>query len=269
MATAYDHVYPGGVEASWHRPLTGQWALGQPIVNRAGCRWHGLEKASHHLQISRSLEFLDDSSVLPPTRDEVERYGPDASIAIWMIAQWAATQATPYPRELYLMDLDIHTLPPIPVEVARRGRFDLHLARVSVKWLPAAIVDRVTTLTIGNCPELEWLPPLPERLYGTLSITSCPKLEMKKFKDPRETGGFDPQVFFTLYGGNEMMRQAQVPRCLQVVETVNAHMRILNHCRLVRSMGQDLLAEAFRPERIARRIEEFGIEAVIESMDPS
>jgi hypothetical protein len=34
-------------------------------------------------------------------------------------------------------------------------------------------------------------------------------------------------------------------------------------------MGQDLLAEAFRPERIARRIEEFGIEAVIESMDPS
>ncbi len=241
-------------------------AIGQPIVNRLGCRWHGLEKATPHLQISRSSEFLRaDPPVPPPTRDEFERYGPDASIALWMIASWAVTQSTLYPHELFLMDLDIHTLPPIPVDLVR-GQFKLNLARVSVKGVPAVLMDRVGSLTINDCRELEWIAPVPERLFQNLSIASCPKLEMRKFRDARETRGFEPQLFFSLYGGNEAMRQAQWPRCLAVIEQINEHMRIVERCRLINSCRQELVAEAFKPARIERRINEYDFDAVMESM---
>jgi hypothetical protein len=167
--------------------------LEAPIVNVVGCRWFGLEKADAHMRLTRQREFLEaDPPVLPPTAEEVEAYGPDASIAMWFILRWVANQATLYPGDLYLMHLDIHTLPPIPWELAHVPR--LHLACVGVKGIPQDLMNHLETLTINDCPELEWLPEIPKKLYRTLAIGMCPKLQIHKFNPDRSSW------FFSLYG---------------------------------------------------------------------
>lgn len=230
------------------------------IVNSVGCRWFGLEKATPHLRMSRTYEFLEvDPPIQPPTKDEVDSYGPDASIAKWFISKWAASQKTPYPQELYLMDLDIHTLPAIPTQLSRDVR--LHLTRVWVKAVPQDLVDHLHTLTINDCRELEWLPTIPKKLYGTLAITSCPKLEMRKFYSST------PTFFYSLYGGPPAFQESQRPTFDALVDRINGHMQILNRCRLMHSLREDLVAEAFKPSRIERRINRYGMDAVMDAME--
>lgn len=243
----------------WYAPVR-RGELEAPVVNSLGCRWFGLGRASPHLRLSRQGEFLEvDPPVAPPTKEDVESYGPDASIANWFISQWAASQGTPYPRDLYLMDLDIHTLPPIPLTRITR----LHLARVTVKAIPQDLMDRLESLTINDCRELEWLPEIPKKLYGTLSITSCPNLLTKRFyAEP-------PAFVYSLYGGPPSFREAQRPTFDALVDRINDHMKILNRCRLIASIREDIIAEAFKPSRIERRINLYGIDVVMDSMSIS
>jgi len=163
------------------------------------------------------------------THEEIIAYGRDYPVFLAQMAIWDCQKRGPYGQfseegrpfhELYLMDLDLHTLPPLPADLLR-----LSLCRMpNLLKIPRRLIESLDFLEIRDCPLLEDIGDIPEKRWHHIKV-------------PGFTGGsYLPQSKIVAFNeaSHKFKKQAWS-----------------------RENKENIIAEANKPSRIARRIDKF------------
>ena len=148
-----------------------------PIENSIGGRWYGPdETCNRYLRTLNYCRFIQyNPPVRPVMHEEIIAYGRDYPVLLALLAKWDCQKRGPYgqfseegrPLEiLYLMDLDLHTLPPLPVDLMR-----VSFCRMpNLLKIPRKVIEALDFLEIRDCPLLEDIGDIPEKKWNHLQI---------------------------------------------------------------------------------------------------
>ena len=147
------------------------------IENSVGGRWYGPEKTcDEYLKSMHRRNFLSFLPPVPPvTEEEVRLFGRDYPVFLAVLAKWDgyargsysqfSTEGKPL-HQLYLMDLDLHTLPPLPPDLVR-----VSFTRMpNLLKIPRKVIEGLDLLEIKACPLLEDIGDIPEKRWHHIDI---------------------------------------------------------------------------------------------------
>jgi len=194
------------------------------------------------------------------TPEEIRTIGPDATILTWQIEQ----QKYNYPlfdvifrsQKIKCMELkwlDIHTLPQSLMrtlnwrEQINRAAGRLIISDCKVRRIQFDKIRGLSMLVVRNCPLFEGFDDFPQDCGIQISVENCPLFfHMPVAYNPSGTINetFTGLVFTSV-------RTFTLPNLGKIMD-------FWSRAR------EELAAEAFKPARLNRRIEEFGLEAALE-----
>ena len=229
-------------------------APGAPLATWSGDLNPALFKrfAGHDYLSTCARRRIADLRPRPPTEEEVRLYGQDATLAMAIIRDWQRLAFVLNGAEadgtslsiLYLMDMDLHTLPPLPAACKR-----LSLARLPrLQEVPAEFLARTDMLYIHDCPVLA-PPVLPERGHYSLQIS----LGKKDF--------VQASIRFDC-GGRPRPGERAYEICVERVRAYNQQALVTQRMKWWRENKEELVMEAWKPERVGARLEKYGYAAL-------
>jgi len=199
------------------------------------------------------------------TPEEIRSIGPDASIYYWQMFMQLPKS------HIDLQWLDIHTLPQHrrPVwESWRRFSSDLYSVTIrdcKIRRIPFdAIADKYESIAIINCPLFEGFDDLPTSCNIRIQVENCPLFY------------HSPVAFIPANSSHS--KSTNVNRLFvhrfPHGDAYNGHIFTSVRTFTLPNLGkmmdfwsrarEELAAEAFKPARLDRRIEEFGLESALE-----
>jgi hypothetical protein len=222
-------------------------------VTPTTARWHAAEETRNEGYRNGYWRWLLKACVPAPNEELIERYGPDATIAIAQIGAWAfsgrGTYAQTYFRQpdgriggwLNFRTLDIHTLPPIGPGCCR---LELHQMPNLRRFIDKSF-SQLIGLGVWDCPALEEFPDLPQLEEG---YKGAFKMELKK-------GVTDlvEDLTVEIHPYNRFLQE----------QVAAEHLRIWRRRVFWRNNLEHLVAEAWKPSRIAERLERLGFEGLL------
>jgi hypothetical protein len=224
-------------------------------VTPTTARWNAAEATQNKDYRESYWRWLLKACVPAPNEELIQRYGPDATIAVAQMGKWAygcrgAPTATYYFKRfghlsgrMSLRTLDIHTLPPIGPACSSLELDNLpNLKRFTDKSF-----SQLSALTIRHCPALEETPELPQ--LETPGV---------RFAIEIEKGVFDL--------ANELKCETEHPCYTLQVPALIEHLRVWRRRVFWRKNLEELWAEAGKPSRVSARLERLGFEGFEEQI---
>lgn len=220
-------------------------------------RWHAAEKDREYRE--GYWHWLLRACVPAPDEELFALYGPDATIAIAQIGEWAMMRQTPYAQNYFCQRdgrigewlkmrlLDIHTLPPVGPACYRLELSEMPtLKRFADKSLPQLI-----GFNLSGCPALEEFPELPQ------------------FHSEHDGGGGYRTVDFKMELGKGVLGLLEKltinvghPAHITDNKSFEQHLRVWRRCLWWRENKDQLWAEAGKPWRVDAYLRRLGWEGM-------